>query len=358
MKKVVFVIPSLTDGGAEKNFIWLANNLIKDFKVIFITLTNKKKLQEDELSSEIKLIQLNKSHSLLSLWSCRKEIQKIKPDIVISTIVSANFIISVIKILSTHKFKTITRVSTSVENFKKTKATFIKNFFYFFVSINLSNTIVALSDNSYEEISRYKLKRSSSKIILIENPIRKLSTETSQVLETILKNNKGSYNIVTFGRIEKGKNIEFLIKSVIQLREEIDTTLTIVGAGALESQLNEEYKDHSKYIFFTGYLNQFFGSLKKYDLYINASTFEGSSNAILEALYLKLDTLVSQKIYTTLPKKVREEVNIYNHLDTESINRKILEIHSGINNEKGIQEPLGSNEENILLQWKNVVDGT
>ncbi len=358
MKKVVFVIPSLTDGGAEKNFIWLANNLRKDFKVVFITLTNKKTLQEDELSTEIDLIQLNKSHSLLSLWSCRKEIQNIKPDVVISTIVSANFITSVIKILSTHKFKIITRISTSVENFKITKATFVKNFFYFFASINLSNTIVALSGNSFAEISRYRLRRLNSNIVLIENPIRKLSNETSQALETILENNKESYNIVTFGRIEKGKNIEFLIKSVIQLREDIGTTLTIVGAGALENQLNEKYKDHREYIFFTGYLNRFFGSLKKYDLYINASAFEGSSNAVLEALYLKLDTLVSHKIYTTLPEKVRGAVNTYNHLDMQSINRKILEIHNGINNEKETQEPLGSNEENIILQWKNVIDGT
>ena len=39
--KILLVIPSLTQGGAEKNFIWLANKLSKKFDVVFVTLTKR-----------------------------------------------------------------------------------------------------------------------------------------------------------------------------------------------------------------------------------------------------------------------------------------------------------------------------
>ena len=57
--KILLVIPSLTQGGAEKNFIWLANKLSKNFDVVFVTLTKKAKLQSENLENSISFYELD-----------------------------------------------------------------------------------------------------------------------------------------------------------------------------------------------------------------------------------------------------------------------------------------------------------
>ena len=50
---ILFVIPSLTQGGAEKNMIWLANNLSDYHKISFVVLTKKENLQSENLRQNI-----------------------------------------------------------------------------------------------------------------------------------------------------------------------------------------------------------------------------------------------------------------------------------------------------------------
>ena len=85
---ILFVIPSLTQGGAEKNMIWLANNLSDYHKISFVVLTKKENLQSENLKQNIVFYQLHKNKSLSSIPKLRKIINIEKPDIIISSIPS------------------------------------------------------------------------------------------------------------------------------------------------------------------------------------------------------------------------------------------------------------------------------
>ena len=74
--KILLVIPSLTQGGAEKNFIWLANKLSKNFDVVFVTLT-KKLSQSENLENKISFYELESNKSFESIFKLRKIIKEI-----------------------------------------------------------------------------------------------------------------------------------------------------------------------------------------------------------------------------------------------------------------------------------------
>ena len=74
--KILLVIPSLTQGGAEKNFIWLANKLSKKFDVVFVTLTKKTRLQSENLENSISFYELESNKSIESIFKLRKIIKK------------------------------------------------------------------------------------------------------------------------------------------------------------------------------------------------------------------------------------------------------------------------------------------
>ena len=145
---ILFVIPSLTQGGAEKNMIWLANNLSDYHEISFITLTKKENLQSESLKSNIVFYQLAKNKSLNSILKLRKIINTQKPDIIISSIINANFasIISTF-LLSKNRPLNILRLSNDLEFISKSS---FKNKLMLFISICLGNKLVVLSDQNYE----------------------------------------------------------------------------------------------------------------------------------------------------------------------------------------------------------------
>lgn len=337
---ILFVIPSLTQGGAEKNMIWLANNLSDYHEISFITLTKKENLQSESLKSNIVFYQLAKNKSLNSILKLRKIINTQKPDIIISSIINANFasIISTF-LLSKNRPLNVLRLSNDLEFISKSS---FKNKLMLFISICLGNKLVVLSDQNYESALN-KFNFAKDKFLKIENPI---------ITHNTLKKRINSNNIFSLTRIESHKNIDFLIENLKILSNQHNFKLDIFGEGSLLNHYKNIYSNQS-YIKFAGYKDRNNIEESKYTIFINCSDYEGSPNSTIEAIVTGHICLISDNLVNTLPSSLRQNVYTYKKGDSIDFQKKLTLIFKikEINNKN-----INSTENLIIEQWKELVE--
>ena len=95
--KIVFVLPALVSGGAERVLITLMNGIDKDkYEPVFLSINNEGELKY-LIDETICFHCLNKKLSLSAMPSIYFKLKDLKPDIVISTMVHMNFAMLALK---------------------------------------------------------------------------------------------------------------------------------------------------------------------------------------------------------------------------------------------------------------------
>lgn len=136
--KIIFFIPSLDSGGAERVIVTLADELANHHKIIIATRINKKK-DFYKVNKVIKRVNLNNFHKkptnliyrfieiVMTIFQIYKLINKEKPDVVVSFLTNLN----ILSIIGAIIAKTPIIVSER-NNFSKNKIGIFKNFLRIF----------------------------------------------------------------------------------------------------------------------------------------------------------------------------------------------------------------------------------
>ena len=100
------------------------------------------------------------------------------------------------------------------------------------------------------------------------------------------------FNIISIGRLTRGKNNEMLINAIHQLQNPL-LRLYIFGIGDYEDQLKllKDKLNIKKQVFLMGFTNNPHQYLKSADLFMFGSSHEGFPNALLEAMACGLPIL-------------------------------------------------------------------
>lgn len=181
--KVLFVLPSLRPGGAERVMSFLAQNLNPQYFETFLVITGNSKDQAYIIDEKIHLIFLNKQKVRQSLLSLAKFIKKYKPDVVMGAIGHVNIALAILAPFfhSTAFIGRETTVSTAKNKFdgNKSRKPFISNLKKYFLDIIVCQSI----DMKNDFISN--LNYPSSKLTVINNPVTgkfKLKKNLNQML--------------------------------------------------------------------------------------------------------------------------------------------------------------------------------
>jgi glycosyltransferase involved in cell wall biosynthesis len=279
-KSLLIFIPSIENGGVEKNLYLIANYLAKkNIRIKVLTaLNNNKKL----FDKRIKIISLKGNNNIIKSRLLKTFITIIlflryciKENILILSFQSniAAIILGLI-----FKKKIIIRSNTSPDKYIKN---FLHKIIFKFFFCFPDEIIV----NSYEFKKRF-IKFFSLKPKVIYNPF--IGKKVKKVNFNFFNDNR-SLKIINVARLDDQKDHLTLLKAIQKLKKYKKCKLTIIGKGYKENAikkyiLENKLKENVKLV---GYKKNPESYIKISDVFVLSSIYEGLPNVLIEALYLK-----------------------------------------------------------------------
>lgn len=276
--KILFIIPTLMAGGAERIMTFLSKNLDDIvFDSTLIVIGSQQGVSYDIKNMKIKFLNENRvSYAIPNLIRC---IYNEKPHIVMGTVSHLNLVIGLIsylfpKIIFLGRQAAISKISTLHHEGRKN--------YVFDMLLNNSlrklDYVICQSKDMFDEC-REGFNIKENKLKIIRNPITD-NFKINKIIE-IKKNNL--YKFISVGRLVKIKGHERILEVLSNFK--LPFSYTIVGNGPKKEDILEKIdslglKDHVKFIDFTNDVPKY---LAQSDYYLQGSYSEGFPNALLES---------------------------------------------------------------------------
>ena len=293
---LIFFLARFGFGGAGNSIYRLASSLNqKKFKIFIICLGNCA-YEKSFKKKGINVYKLKANRLIFSIFQLKKLINKLinpkNKNIFLSNINYTNILCSILF----GKDKNIKLIGIERTPLKELEIYFD---FIDFIKKNLLKILLKIFYSRFDRIvcnskyiSNYLKKKYNYESIWINPP-------------SIIKNkitkykyndyNKNILNIVTVCRLSKEKRIDQILYAIHKLHKK-RFILHIVGDGYEKNKLKKLVKNLElvNNVKFHGLNKKIFPLLKKCNLYINSSYFEGFPNSVVEAANLGIPVIASQ----------------------------------------------------------------
>ncbi|TYB76234.1 glycosyltransferase [Bizionia myxarmorum] len=274
---IIFVLPSLAAGGAERILSYVAQNLDTEVFKVTLLITGYEKDTVYQLEN-LHIEYLNKSRVLKAFGRLHQYFRKHKPDIVVSSIVHLNTMIAFMSPFF-RKTKFVSREANVLtvlnEHNPYTNSAFPKAMIV--MAYKLVDCIICQSkDMQKDMVANYKVP--IDKTVLINNPITK-----DFKLKGMARDSSKPLQLITIGRLSKEKGHERLIEVLSELKFPFE--YTIIGSGMEKDSIFEmlDNKGLTKNIKYINYTNDVEKYLAASDLFLQGSYVEGFPNVLIES---------------------------------------------------------------------------
>ena len=282
-KKLIIFMPSIEGGGVEKNLFIISNFLGKKFKSSQL-ITASKSYNSKFRSLKVinpKINVENFKSRRLKYFFCILELIKIflkNRNYLVFAFQANLYCILICKFLS---IKIVVRSNSAPEGWSKSV---IKKYLY--------KKIIQQADKIM--VNSYDFKKSMKKKFgvdckVIYNPLNKIEIKKKSQNKIKKVFPKTNLKIINVGRFVDQKDQLTLLKSLNSIKNKINFHLVLLGRGELKQKLLEyiELNDLNNNVKFIDFKTNPYPYIKKADLFILTSKFEGLPNVLLEAISLK-----------------------------------------------------------------------
>lgn len=290
-KKVTFFHPYFVFGGVEKTNLRLAKYLISQgYEVDFIALSFSIHLQKEIEELGIHQVELHAKRTLRAIPELKRYIAEERQKYELTFISCQNYA-NLVAIFSWPKnrdgIKLIVSERSQVDEFKyngkamKGKA-IVKLMSWYY---RRADVIVANSKETAEDLTSLTGKKAEC----IYNPTLSDNYEilASEAVEHPWFQSEIPV-IIGVGRLALPKGFDTLIRAFAILQKKIDARLVILGEGDKREELNDMINELNlqNKVWMPGYEKNPYRFIKKSDLFVLSSLFEGLPNVLIEALAL------------------------------------------------------------------------
>ncbi|MBN2190502.1 MAG: glycosyltransferase [Candidatus Aureabacteria bacterium] len=291
-KKIVFIIPTMEGGGAERTVSNLLRYLDRD-KFRLSLVLYEKKVQYD-IPADVKIFSLGVSPSpnffikaynyALRIVKIAATLKNIKPDTVVSFLTDVNISTILAGFLSLSKSRLVISERNRIAAVYNIGYQKIKKFFVRFL-YRYADKIIAVSEDISGELTGCGIDR--GKITVIHNMadcknIAVLSGD--KITETNVFDGNAPV-IVTAGSLTKQKNHALLLKAFKLVLEKMDAELLILGEGPLLAELESRARalQIENKVTFAGFQKNPFKYISRSAIFVLSSLWEGFPNVLPEA---------------------------------------------------------------------------
>ena len=279
-QNICFVLPSFAGGGAERVMVSLANGLATDSYEVHILLLFGEGPLRKSVADHIQIHDLQQPRLSRALFSLRKIIKEIQPDILISTMGYLNLSVLLLCATLVSPPKVIVREANTVAStLRRLRYRLLAKIGYKLL-YRRAYYILCNAEHVYSELC--SLLPVDSRITILPNPVN--SEYICKSAQECFKKNVVQPYFVSIGRITEQKGYERLLRCFSLVTEPCN--LVIIGEGPLKDNLLKSCEDLGilDRVFFTGFLENPWAVLARSRGLVMTSLWEGFPNVALEAL--------------------------------------------------------------------------
>lgn len=287
--KVLFFIPALVPGGAERVTTTLLRNLSREkFDVTLAVVNQQGSVFSEELPPDIPIVDLKASRLRYGLLKILRHIWNTRPDVVFSTVNYFNVTLGAMRPLWPRETRFIARptilFSAALQGNRQpvlwralTKAA-------------LTNTdLLVFQSSAMEQDYRKSLDWHDGAAVVIPNPVDVAFLRKQQVVVGAdgPDFDPSVFNLVAAGRLEDQKGFDLAIEA-IALAKSANVHLTILGEGSRREMLEKLIQERNVQdrVHLVGYRQNPYPFYGKADGFLLSSRFEGFPNVVLESLFI------------------------------------------------------------------------
>jgi glycosyltransferase involved in cell wall biosynthesis len=292
MQKILFLIPSMDGGGAEKATLLLCNELSSRGWDVSILLCKSGGPYLKRLNEKIKIIILKKENISYNIIEIASYLKAIKPDIFYSSMMYANVIAGLAVIWSSYAgklfFSEHSHPSISLRLNSASKSKLILSLAK--LVYKKADAVICVSQGVKEDL--LQLIKKLENAVVIYNPVENLYQKD-------IVPDPDIYRLVSIGRLDKNKNFKLLVDCFAEVLNEVNNgkkyELHILGEGEERGNLEKQVAvlNLNDKVFLSGFVSNPANILNSSQLFVSTSLLEGLPTVLIEALGCGLPVISS-----------------------------------------------------------------
>ena len=309
--RVLFLIPTLHGGGAERVMTTLLRNLDRtSFKLALAVVDTQEAVFLNDVPKDVEFIDLGCRRVRYALPKIVALIWKRRPDVVFSMLRHLNLALAMLWPLLPRYPRYIVRETTVVS---QALAAYRRPWFWRWMYRRFCGNhevVVCQSQDVVDDlVANYAVPK--ERTVLIHNPvdverIRLLAAEIPSDSVPSFKRRSAIVQFVAAGRLVEQKGFDLLIEALARLHD-AHIRLTILGEGPLRKSLERlvHTKGLADRVKFAGFQANPYAWFVRADAFVLSSRYEGFPNVVLEALACRTPVIA-----TPAPGGTREILDV------------------------------------------------